>query len=753
MARTLQGGTCGPQAHPTAAQREQRGVGGDAAPTAHISGSEMIEQVGPTGVGLGVIVPRQAAETVTDLIAGEEGTGVLLCQTTTEQRCRVDVAPDKADTVMTSNTGSAYPPSHNTSPLASKIGAWDARLRAVHRHVCTDPSCSGMRHLTEVLQHDPLQGPEHNPQCFQATEAELLLHGIHYGFYVMAPNMTAADIPPFEVDNYARTPGEQDALRVKIAAELEAGLLQELHHPPRHSTALFTKQEADKVRPLRDYSAPKGNSINDHADAGAFKMMSLEDGYALMKPGCWMAKADVEAAFRTVGVHHKHWDVLAFQHDDKAGVRRYYRDTRFPFGLKCSPEVFCRLSQAVRAMMAAMGIPAIVVYVDDFLVVADTEIACQAALDALLSLLEELGFTASPKKTVLPSQRLTFLGLLLESNCDGQGRMQVTVPHDKLVKARELAIGLCNRHTISCTELQRALGYFNHLAQAVFSARVYLRRLIEALRQATMPTMLVTPDMRYDLMWWANHAKAHNGKAVLMHKPRMQCGFFATDASDWGMGGVLGDKWFSVAWAELPGAISQLIPRDLRKYLKVKYRPDPAKPGTWWIDYREQFAMFFALLMWRDELTGRHAALHCDNVVAEHTLNKGSAFNLMMHALIRRMYRYMAAENVRVRVFRITTHANILADALSRGDMHAYLQAAASWTVPSPAEVWEARVFRNPPLLEQAAVRFREGREKESDKQDTVGTCDATHNEILLMHTEVPSTDSDEYHTLFNARY
>ena len=119
------------------------------------------------------------------------------------------------------------------------------------------------------------------------------------------------------------------------------------------------------------------------------------------------------------------------------------------------------------------------------------------------------------------------------------------------------------------------------------------------------------------------------------------------------------------------------------------------------------------------------------------------------------MYRYMAAENVRVRVFRITTHANILADALSRGDTRAYFRAAAAWIVPTPTEVWEARVFKNPPLLEQAAARFREGRAIVSDGQAVAfgTTCDTTHDDVLFMHAEVPSIDSEEYHALFNATY
>ena len=79
-------------------------------------------------------------------------------------------------------------------------------------------------------------------------------------------------------------------------------------------------------------------------------------------------------------------------------------------------------------MLNAAGITTTVVYVDDFLIIASTEEECQRALDALLKLLHDLGLEASPKKTVLPTQDLTFLGIRLETNADGHGAMRASVP-------------------------------------------------------------------------------------------------------------------------------------------------------------------------------------------------------------------------------------------------------------------------------------------------------------------------------------
>jgi hypothetical protein len=583
----------------------------------------------------------------------------------------------------------------------------------------------------------------------------MLLHGIFYGFYVLRPEQSTDVVPPYEVDNYAREAIDLDALRKKIAAELQQGIIRQLPHRPDHITALFTKHEADKIRPLKDYSAPKGDSVNSYADARKFSMMSLEDAYALLKPAAYMAKVDISDAFRTVGVHPKHRRLLAFKmRDPLTGQDSYYEEARFPMGLKNSPEIFCRLSQAVRAMMAARGIRGVVVYVDDFLIVADTQRECQLALDILLELLQSLGFTISEKKTVLPTQSLTFLGLQLDTNCDGAGGMRVTVPADKMRKARDLAIQLSKQHTVTAAELQHALGYFNHLAQAIFSARVYLRRLIAVLHSAADDNAIpVTNDMRLDLEWWATQAATHNGTAVILHRPVMTSGFFATDASDWGMGGVLGDREFSVSWDKLDEAIHLHIPVRLRKYVKPKARPARDAPSRWWIDYREQFAMFYALLLWNDELRGKHATLHCDNTVAQFTLNKGSATAMPMHALIRRMYAYLAAENIRVRVVRISSEANLLADALSRKQYGLYQSARAAFRPPPAPEAWEPRVFRDRPLMEQAALQWVQ--------QDTTPTTQSPSlpqggdtegmDDVLLMIADCPGHDSTEYMALHMA--
>ena len=152
--------------------------------------------------------------------------------------------------------------------------------------------------------HDILANPDDwlNPllhaQCAHATETELLLHGVYYGFPILPAGKTATDIPPFEVNNYpSKDPRCEEALTESIKADLQAGLILETEEKPRHLTAIYAKVEQDgaKIRTITDYSKPEGASINDHAIYNKFRMMDHQDAYAYMKRDHFMAKVDIDA--------------------------------------------------------------------------------------------------------------------------------------------------------------------------------------------------------------------------------------------------------------------------------------------------------------------------------------------------------------------------------------------------------------------------------------------------------------------------
>ena len=577
-----------------------------------------------------------------------------------------------------------------------------------------------------ITQQDPYTLPAHGCMCEQAVECEELLHMIHHGMRVLPEGMTVQEVPAFSVNNYPECEAGRAAIRESIADEVRKGILRELPYAAQRASALFTKEEPGKRRVIRDYSKPAGASINDSADAMRFGMMGVQDAQDAMQPFWYMAKTDIKSAYRTVHVHPTHRELLCFKYSPADGEREvYYEDTRSPFGLKNAPETFCRLTAAVRAMMVARGFKHVIVYVDDFLVMAETREECKRALDALLEVLRELGFTTCPKKTEQPTQTIMFLGMRLCTNEDGHGKMTVTVPEDKLRKAEEMALLLHRRHTVTVSELQQAVGYFNYIATAIYSARCFMRRLIYAIRdadRARQHAIEVTQDIRLDLNFWVHYARNYNGQAVVLQKPLLMQGFLSTDASDWGMGGFFDGRWFSVKWSELSTA---KVPREFRQYNKSTLWPNPAdtQHGMWRIEYREMFAQYWGMMLWGQHMRGYSMLWHQDNTIAEGNMNRMGAKRPAFMRLLRAIFKMAAVENMRHRSTRITSEANVLSDTLSRGKMQEFSSALKRWQAENGPgaciSAWERPTPRDPPLMEHRARRRMAGTAEASLQKTT----------------------------------
>ena len=610
------------------------------------------------------------------------------------------------------------------------MGTWYTRLCETHACFCELPgTCTGLRPLRDLLATNEWRHP--GPlaaQCLQATEAELLIYDIYFGVSLLPPGVTPAEVPPFAVDNYpCPDPAVTAAIEEKLRDELSTGRIRVVPDRPSHLTAIYGKQERDSVRIITDFSKPEGSALNDHTDNMHFSMLSHEDAFALLTPGSHMAKLDIRKAYRTVGVRSSQWHLLSFSWTDRAsGHTSYYIDTRLPFGHAKAPEAFCRLAAAVRAMMAAQGFPATVNYVDDFFVVQGPEAACQAAADALAALLTSLGFEQNLPKYCPPATSQIFLGLLYNTAAEGPAPITITVPEDKLLRAEQLAATLAAQPTLTIRQLQSAIGYFNHISYAIWSARAFLRRLLHALttaQAAHQRWVRVTTAIKLDLLWWQRFARKFNGTAIILREPCLHRGFFSTDASDVGFGGFLSGLSFSHAWdSAIPAAVATLPPAV--RASAEKFWPLPGTPQWADVAYREMFALLWAYWLWGPtHLANRDApvavTVNCDNNVVLAEVNGFGSRNVFRMALIRALYSHAAQHNIRPSVTRISSAANVLADAASRLDTVAFRAAELNWrsvtaqTHPAwpaaPDAAWHARTFRNPGLFTHRAAVSRSG--------------------------------------------
>ena len=118
-----------------------------------------------------------------------------------------------------------------------------------------------------------------------------------------------------------------------------------------------------------------------------------------------------------------------------------------------------------------------VAYIDDYLVISDSYDKCLDDLRKLITLLRELGFSINYDKVVGPSQRLTFLGIVLDTNT-----MTLELPGDKLndlsLQLREFYV----KDKVTKQQLQSLGGKLNWCTQVIYGGRYHMRRIFDKIK-------------------------------------------------------------------------------------------------------------------------------------------------------------------------------------------------------------------------------------------------------------------------------
>ena len=159
------------------------------------------------------------------------------------------------------------------------------------------------------------------------------------------------------------------------------------------------------VAPIIDLS-----TLNEYITSARFHMETPRSVLNSIRPGDWMISLDLQDAYLQVPVHH---DSRRFMRFVVAG--KTYQFRVLCFGLTTAPQVFTRIMAPVSAILHRHGVR-MLRYLDDWLILASTEIACIQSRDRLLSVCKELGIQVNFKKSSLvPTQSLVYLGMEIQS--------------------------------------------------------------------------------------------------------------------------------------------------------------------------------------------------------------------------------------------------------------------------------------------------------------------------------------------------
>ena len=263
-----------------------------------------------------------------------------------------------------------------------------------------------------------------------------------------------------------------------------------------------------------------------------------------------------------------------------------------------SPGIFQRLTASVKRMMTRRGF-VVLVYLDDFLVIARTAEECYEAFSALVALVQRLGFEINWDKVVLPCQRLTFLGVLI----DGV-RRTLALPDLKLQQLRQLLNHWCSKKKATKLELQQLIGKLNWAARVIKGGRTFVRRLIDlmcTLKRRHHHARL-TSSARADIAWWSQFLKVFNGTANFISDEPVPDHIFTSDACSTGGAAYFMGDWFYTNW-----------------------RTDFTQMEDKHINLQELFTVVVATRRWASAWKDLHIVVYTDNQTTQFLINKGTS--------------------------------------------------------------------------------------------------------------------------------
>ena len=475
--------------------------------------------------------------------------------------------------------------------------------------------------------------PENDPK------REYLLSGIHDGFHIVDPDSI---IPEVYVPNYKSATSHEhfEKVQAQIIQEIENGRYIITDDKPRMISAIgaLPKKDPNKIRIIHDCSRPTGSSLNSYATPDHFSYQNIQDATDYIRPGSFMAKVDLSEAFRSVKIH-LHSRIATglqwcFSGDSEP---TYLVDHRLPYGASMSPQICNDLTQAVCRIMHHNGFGHVIVYLDDFLVITNTEQECFTVMNELLKLLRSLGFAINYGKLIPPTTRITFLGIILDSQT-----MCVELPQEKLCELRSLLNRTLTLKKITKRSLQSLAGKLNWATQCIHGGRFHLRRIIDKITPLRHPghRTRVTADMRADIIWWLGYMDVFNG-SVRMLDDRPTTPVYI-DACSIACGAFHGSDFVYTPWQSWKGT------------------------ETLHINHKETLSILPAICRWSSKWTNKRVVVHCDNQAAVSILNKGSSRNPLVMEYLRQVFWFPAMYNFRIQAVYHPGSENYMADAISR---------------------------------------------------------------------------------------
>ncbi len=545
-----------------------------------------------------------------------------------------------------------------THPPLSPVGSCGRFERAVNRttHAPSARTQVSASHTPTPLRtgNETLEpGPCVPPRCPTAgTSVGSLVSLVRFwGAWLALPNPSRwllrtirlgyaiqfARRPPKYRGIHSTTVRAADApiLRAEIAVLLAKDAIEPV--PPAdmrsgfYSPYFIVPKKSGGLRPILDLRV-----LNRALHRLPFKMLTPKRIFGCVRPQDWFAAIDLKDAYFHVSILPRHRPFLRFAFEGRA-----YQYKVLPFGLSLSPRVFTKVAEAALVPLREQGVR-ILNYLDDWLILAQSQDQLCEHRDMVLSHLSQLGLQVNWEKSKLsPVQRISFLGMELDS-------VSQTA---RLTQERAQSVLNClntfkNRTAAPLKQFQRLLGHMAAAAAVTPLGLLHMRPLQHWLHgrvprwawQSGTLRVQVTPACRQTFTPWSDLSFLRAG--VPLEQVSRHAVVY-TDASAKGWGATFNGHAVSGVWT------------------------DPQL--HWHINCLELLAVHLALNRLKRRLRGEHVLVRTDNTATVAYINRqGGLRSRRMSQLARHLLLWSRKHLRSLRAIHIPGLLNRTADELSR---------------------------------------------------------------------------------------
>ena len=330
------------------------------------------------------------------------------------------------------------------------------------------------------------------------------------------------------------------ALETEVKEMFQKGAIEQvIDNSPGYYNRLFLVLKASGAwRPVLDVS-----SLNKFVKKTKFSMETTQSVLSAIHQDDWMISMDMKDAYFHIPIHPASRPYLRFMFN---GLN--YQFKALCFGLSTAPQVFTRVLAPLARICHLAGIR-IILYLDDWLVLAKSLEEMRLAKKFILDLAQELGIVINYEKSVLePAQVANYLGMKIDS------RTFWASPLEKRVTATLKTISEFRASSSQPAKLwMKLLGHMSSLEKFIPGARLRMRPFQFALQklwnravQSDKTLISISQDLLQELSWWDNKDRLIAGISLLPKNPDLA---LFSDASRTGWGATVASLHLSGNWA------------------------------------------------------------------------------------------------------------------------------------------------------------------------------------------------------------